>query len=63
MSLLEKIGEQRIIIEKDQLYVDNIMTGKKAVGRFAVRYQVNYMDEQGLREVEIETAPTLYGPI
>jgi len=33
-----------------------------AIGRFAVRYQMNYMDEQGLRGVEIETAPTLYGP-
>jgi len=33
-----------------------------AVGRFAIRYQMNYMDKQGLRDVEIETAPTLYGP-
>jgi outer membrane receptor protein involved in Fe transport len=32
------------------------------IGNFAARYQMQYMDEQGLRDVEIETAPTLYGP-
>ena len=29
---------------------------------FAVRYQVQYMDKQALRSVEIETIDTLYGP-
>jgi len=30
--------------------------------RFAIRYAMQYMDEMGLRDVEIETAPALYGP-
>jgi len=30
--------------------------------RFTIRYAMQYMDEMGLRDVEIETAPALYGP-
>jgi len=37
-------------------------TAEWATGPLAVAYQMQYMDEQGLRDVEIETQPIFYGP-
>ncbi|MCH8073594.1 MAG: TonB-dependent receptor [Proteobacteria bacterium] len=38
------------------------VTAEFRIGQFAAAYKMQYLDEQGLRGVEIETVDSLYGP-